>query len=556
MRYQVLARKWRPRSFDTLVGQPHVVKALSNALEQNRLHHAYLLTGTRGVGKTTMARILAKSLNCETGISKQACDNCPACQEIDQGRFVDLIEIDAASNTGVDAMRELLENAQYAPSKGRFKVYIIDEVHMLSTSAFNAMLKTLEEPPEHIKFILATTDPQKVPVTVLSRCIQFNLRQMSSSDIVAHLQTVLAEEKIAYDIEALGLIARAAQGSMRDALSLTDQAIAYGEQTIKITDVSTMLGAIDQSYLFKILDALIEEDGQLAIAQADAMQERSLSFETALDSFSQLLHHIAMLQTVPNSLADDFPERQTLLTFTKRIPADLLQLYYQISILAKRDLSLAPDEYAGFTMCLLRMLTFAPQHKLAQTTQTNTTAEKKTLARDTLNQSSHNTKQNASEDKAKISHSGNQPVPNQTASDVTAQNNDNNTTQSIRFDGNWRGLIKQLKLGTTRTLAQNCEVSHYDEHSISLFVQAEQKHLLMQNSKDKLSAMIAEHFKQKIQLNFDVGGSGDTPAKQIKTEKAVQQSQAEESIHNDTFVQALMQDFDASIVKHSIKPIE
>ena len=313
MSYQVLARKWRPKSFDTLVGQDHVVRALSNALTHNRLHHAYLFTGTRGVGKTTLARILAKSLNCETGITATPCGVCNTCTEIDRGRYVDLIEVDAASNTQVDAMRDLLDNAQYAPTSGRFKVYIIDEVHMLSKSAFNAMLKTLEEPPAHVKFILATTDPQKVPVTVLSRCLQFNLRQMAGTSIIGHLQHILTEENIPFEATALHLIARAANGSMRDALSLTDQAIAYGSQSVNEAEVRAMLGAIDQSYLYQILSALISNDGKRLIEQAKHMEERSISFEAALNDLAQLLHQISVAQTVPDSVADDLPERAQLL---------------------------------------------------------------------------------------------------------------------------------------------------------------------------------------------------------------------------------------------------
>lgn len=318
MSYQVLARKWRPKSFETLVGQPHVVRALSNALEQQRLHHAYLFTGTRGVGKTTIARIMAKSLNCETGISAHPCGVCSACVEIDKGRFVDMLEVDAASNTQVDNMRELLENAQYAPTVGRFKVYIIDEVHMLSRNAFNAMLKTLEEPPAHVKFILATTDPQKVPVTILSRCLQFNLRQMSASSITEHLQHILKQENIDFEPVALQLIARAAAGSMRDALSLLDQAIAYGGQAVQEAEVRTMLGTVDQSYLFTLLEALVDHDGRRLMAQARELEQRSLSFDTALNDLAQLLHQIAILQTVPDSIAADVPEREALLDLAKK----------------------------------------------------------------------------------------------------------------------------------------------------------------------------------------------------------------------------------------------
>jgi len=360
MSYQVLARKWRPKTFVELVGQEHVVKALSNALEQQRLHHAYLFTGTRGVGKTTVARILAKSLNCETGITVTPCGQCAACREIDSGRFVDLLELDAASNTGIDNMREVLDNAQYAPTSGRFKVYIIDEVHMLSKAAFNSMLKTLEEPPEHVKFILATTDPQKIPVTVLSRCLQFNLKQMPPLLIIGHLQRILEKENLGFNLPALQLIARAAQGSMRDALSLLDQAIAYGGGNVEEESVRGMLGAIDQSYLFTLLQALVNHDGAGMLATSRQMAERSLSFDAALQDLGVLLHQIALAQTVPEALAEDLPEREQILALSQALDPEAIQLYYQIALLGRKDLSLAPDEFAGFTMTLLRMLAFTP----------------------------------------------------------------------------------------------------------------------------------------------------------------------------------------------------
>ena len=365
MSYQVLARKYRPRSFDTLVGQAHVVQALKNALDQKRLHHAYLFTGTRGVGKTTLARILAKSLNCEKGISSSSCGICTACTEIDQGRYVDLIEVDAASNTQVDNMRDLLDNAQYAPTQGQFKIYIIDEVHMLSKSAFNAMLKTLEEPPEHVKFILATTDPQKVPVTVLSRCLQFNLKQMPSQSISEYLEKILKEEGLAYEINALYLIAKAANGSMRDALSILDQGIAYCGGTIEEATIKRMLGTIDQSYLFNLMHAVIEQDGLKAIEIAKQMNERNLSFDAALLDLANLIQTISVAQAIPDSLEASYLDRDLVIVLTKKISAEQLQLLYQIAILGRRDLYLAPEEFAGFTMTLLRMLSFAPQDVMA-----------------------------------------------------------------------------------------------------------------------------------------------------------------------------------------------
>ncbi|GGW98458.1 DNA polymerase III subunit gamma/tau [Undibacterium macrobrachii] len=360
MSYQVLARKYRPKSFDTLVGQEHVVRALTHALDQQRLHHAYLFTGTRGVGKTTLSRILAKSFNCEKGITAQPCGQCDACTSIDAGRFVDYIEMDAASNRGVDEMASLLEQAIYAPSNARFKVYMIDEVHMLTNHAFNSMLKTLEEPPEHVKFILATTDPQKIPVTVLSRCLQFNLKQMPPGHIVGHLENILGQERIDFEVAALRLLAQGAHGSMRDALSLTDQAIAYAAGKVSLDAVQSMLGALDQSYLIRLLDALVAEDGAGLLAVADEMSARSLSYKAALQDLGSMLHQIAIAQMVPAALADDLPERAELLRLAQSFNKEEVQLYYQIAVHGRNEIGLAPDEYAGFSMTLLRMLAFRP----------------------------------------------------------------------------------------------------------------------------------------------------------------------------------------------------
>jgi DNA polymerase-3 subunit gamma/tau len=365
MSYQVLARKYRPKNFDSLVGQEHVVRALTHALEQKRLHHAYLFTGTRGVGKTTLSRILAKSLNCQGtdgqgDITAHPCGTCDACVAIDAGRFVDYIEMDAASNRGVDEMAQLLEQAVYAPSNARFKVYMIDEVHMLTSHAFNSMLKTLEEPPEYVKFILATTDPQKIPVTVLSRCLQFNLKQMAPAGIVSHLENILAQEQISFDAPALRLLAQGAQGSMRDALSLTDQAIAYAAGQVTLDAVQGMLGALDHSYLVGLLDALSVQDGAALLAVADDMATRSLSFSNALQDLGTLLNRIAIAQTVPAAVPDELPEREDVLRLASVFTPEDIQLCYQIVVHGRNELGLAPDEYAGFTMTLLRMLAFAP----------------------------------------------------------------------------------------------------------------------------------------------------------------------------------------------------
>ncbi len=371
MAYQVLARKWRPKTFADLVGQEHVVKALRNALEKGRLHHAYLLTGTRGVGKTTIARILAKSLNCEHPKEGEPCGQCQSCRDIDTGRFVDLLEIDAASNTGIDNIREVLENAQYAPTAGKYKVYIIDEVHMLSKSAFNAMLKTLEEPPEHVKFILATTDPHKVPVTVLSRCLQFILRNMTAQQVADHIAHVLDSEQIPYETPALALLGRAAAGSMRDALSLLDQAIAMGSGKVAEQDVRQMIGAVDKRYLYELLQSIADQNGAALMNQAREMAERAVGFDNALSELALLLQRIALLQTVPAAVPADDPEYPALKHLAAQLGGEQIQLYYQCAIHGKQDLGLAPDEYAGFVMTLLRMLAFAPlaappQHTGAQ----------------------------------------------------------------------------------------------------------------------------------------------------------------------------------------------
>jgi DNA polymerase III subunit gamma/tau len=359
MTYQALARKWRPKTFAELSGQEHVVQALTNALERGRLHHAYLLTGTRGVGKTTIARILAKSLNCIRGVTPTPCGVCPACVDIDAGRFVDLLELDAASNTGIDNMREILDNARYAPTVGRYKVYLIDEVHMLSKAAFNSMLKTLEEPPEHVKFVLATTDPQKIPVTVLSRCLQFNLKLLPVSLISTRLAEILHAEAVPFDDAAVALIARAARGSMRDALSVLDQAIAYGAGEVRQAVVRTMLGAVDADYAYRIADALLANDGPALLAEAKALTEHGVSLPMALEELAALFHRIAIAQAVPDA-ADALPDAARVTSFAHAFQPESVQLAYQICVQGRADLALAPDEQTGFTMTLLRLLAFEP----------------------------------------------------------------------------------------------------------------------------------------------------------------------------------------------------
>jgi len=549
MSYQVLARKWRPKSFQELVGQEHVVRALSNALEQQRLHHAYLFTGTRGVGKTTLARILAKALNCETGITPTPCGVCSACTEIDKGRFVDLLEVDAASNTKVDQMRDLLDNAQYAPTVGRFKVFIIDEVHMLSNSSFNAMLKTLEEPPAHVKFILATTDPQKMPVTVLSRCLQFNLRQMPVASIAGHLVTVLAKENIQAENAALQLVARAASGSMRDALSLLDQAIAYGAGAVHETEVRAMLGAIDQSYLFTLLQALARNDGTTLLQVAQGMEERSLSFDAALGELALLLHQVALAQSVPDAIPADLPERAQLLDLAGRFAPEDTQLYYQIALLGRRDLGLAPDEYAGFTMCLLRMLAFTPgeaANKPAAPVRNIEVGVAVAAPVVTNIATPEPVQQESFAEKLQVI----QQVVAETRAAPPAP---------VVFDGNWRVLVDKLKLaGMARMLAQNCDLTEFEGQRMRLTVPQNQKHLLDNIYQEKLRTALREHFGNQLQIQIESATTAEvnTPAQQIGREKAEQQSQAESAIKNDPFVRDLIDSFGATIIPSSIKPLQ
>jgi DNA polymerase-3 subunit gamma/tau len=518
---QVLARKWRPRVFSELVGQEHVVKALTNALGEQRLHHAYLFTGTRGVGKTTLARIIAKALNCETGVSAEPCGRCGACTEIDAGRFVDLVELDAASNTQVDNMRELLEGALYAPTSGRYKVYIIDEVHMLSRNAFNAMLKTLEEPPEHVKFILATTDPQKIPVTVLSRCLQFNLKQIPQPQIRAQLQKILEAEGRTFEPMALALLARAAQGSMRDSLSLLDQAIAHGGGRIEEGAVRAMLGAVDQTYLHAVLRALAARDGGALIAEADRMASRSLSFEMALQELGVLLHRLALLQAVPDAVAEDEPERNALLELAGLFGAEDLQLYYQIALQGRSDIGLAPDDYAGFTMTLLRMLAFAPE-------------ESRPLARP------HQSVQ----PRAAV------PVPVVNSGPVESKKNVD--------DSGWVEMVEGLGLsGMTRMLAQHCELVRRDDSRIELAISKLHERLLDKPYQDKLKAALQQRFGAGVRVTISVGdGNGNSPAALADRDKQRRQAEAVAEIEQDPFVRELVENFDARVVESTIKPIQ
>jgi len=375
MSYQVLARKWRPKTYPEMVGQQHVLQALVNALDTERLHHAYLFSGTRGVGKTTIARIFSKSLNCEKGISSTPCGECASCTEIDEGRSVDLIEIDAASRTGVEDMRELLENVQYAPTRSRFKVYLIDEVHMLSKHSFNALLKTLEEPPEHVKFLLATTDPQKLPVTVLSRCLQFNLKRMTPVQIQQHLDDLLAHEGIEFESAALVLLAHAADGSMRDALSLLDQAIAYGGGAVKTDAVEVMLGAISKDYLIRIIQALIAQDAQQLLTETRLLTDRTPDYQRVCSEFIRIFHQMALYLSEASIEPDDDLMKQAVMECADKLSPEEVQLYYQIILQGRKDLDISPDQSLGFEMLMIRLLAFSPEPEQDQAL----TTEKKSL---------------------------------------------------------------------------------------------------------------------------------------------------------------------------------
>jgi DNA polymerase-3 subunit gamma/tau len=519
MSYQVLARKWRPRTFETLVGQEHAVKALTHALEQKRLHHAYLFTGTRGVGKTTIARILAKALNCETnGISATPCGTCTACTEIDSGRYVDYIEMDAASYRGVDEMVDLLERAAYAPSSGRYKVYMIDEVHQLSNHAFNAMLKTLEEPPGHVLFILATTDPQKVPVTVLSRCLQFNLKQLPPPQIAGQLARVLKAEGVEGEEDALYLLAQAAHGSMRDALSLLDQAIAYSGGAVTGAGVRGMLGTIDETFLYGVLEALAAGDAPAAMAIADDMEGRNLSFDSALQDLASLLHLVALAQKAPEALAGAgraASQSERIGKLAALLNPEDVQLYYQIAIHGRGDLPLAPDEYAGFTMALLRMFAFRPEGAGARAGRPAAVSSGTTPAA--------------------LPRTAAAPAREQPAAKAAVRS----------FDGDWPALARSLNVGgMAKQLAQQSELKRFDGKVLEIAIAPSARHLAEKTYQEKLGTALSEHFGAPIKLLVEAGQAVADTA----------QDRAVSAIKQDAFVRELVEQFDATVVETSINP--
>ncbi len=549
MSYQVLARKWRPKTFAELYGQEHVVKALASALTTGRLHHAYLLTGTRGVGKTTIARILAKSLNCVLGVTATPCGVCPACVDIDAGRFVDLLELDAASNTGIDNMREILDNARYAPTVGRYKVYLIDEVHMLSKAAFNSMLKTLEEPPEHVKFVLATTDPQRIPVTVLSRCLQFNLKALAPAVIIARLAEILAAEDIVFDDPALVQIARAARGSMRDALSVLDQAIAHGAGEVRADAVRAMLGTVETEHIYRITDALLDANGPAMLEEAYAMTARSLSLSSALDELASLFHRIAVAQTVPET-TDALQDADQVSRYAEVLSPEAVQLAYQICVQGRADLPLAPDEATGFVMTLLRLLAFEPA------TRSSNSAE----------QTSSSPPREPANAPARHVMPQPQPVPSMRrlttapsalpATDVAAA--EAAVTAQVAEINDWPAFVAGMKLsGIALQLAAQTELKEVAGNEIVLAVPEGSRHLTDKAYADKFKAAVETALGKRVRMRFEFGeASTATLAAQEKRKRSESQATTEAAFRDDPFVQDVLERFSAKVRPESIKPNE
>ncbi|MGZ8152036.1 MAG: DNA polymerase III subunit gamma/tau [Methylovulum sp.] len=529
MNYQVLARKWRPHNFTEVVGQEHVVKSLINALQHNRLHHAYLFTGTRGVGKTTIARILAKAINCENLQDLNPCGVCRVCRELDEGRFLDLIEVDAASRTKVEDTRDLLDNAQYAPHHGRYKVYLIDEVHMLSGHSFNALLKTLEEPPAHVKFLLATTDPQKIPVTVLSRCLQFNLKRLMPGQILKQMEFILEQEQIAFEAGALKLLSRAADGSMRDGLSLLDQAIVFGNGKVTTEDVRTMLGAVAQQPVQDILTALGHGDALAILDKIKEIADLTTDFTDVLQQILVVLHRIALVQQIPAAIDPDFDIDMIAELAALFTPEDV-QLYYQIGLLGQKDLDLAPDPQSGFEMVMLRMLTFRP-----------VTLE---ILPVKSNQSSRLIKTDIG-----------QPVITEHSASAVQQSAATSENRPQKSSNNWINIIDAINIsGMTRELANNCVLESIDDQACTLTVAS--GYIRGARAEETLQKALQRYRGTPLKLVFITKKTTiDTPAVQLIKEREDKQQAAVDAINSDPNIQALKEHFDARIMPGSIEPV-
>ncbi len=527
MSYQVLARKWRPRDFSELVGQEHVQRALVNALDNDRLHHAYLFTGTRGVGKTTIARILAKSLNCEAGVSSSPCGQCSACEEISEGRFVDLVEVDAASRTKVEDTRELLENVQYAPTRGRYKVYLIDEVHMLSGHSFNALLKTLEEPPPHVKFLLATTDPQRLPVTVLSRCLQFNLKSLTLAQIAGQLETILAREAVQADAGAVRELALAANGSMRDALSLLDQAIAFCNGKLDEAEVRSMLGAIDLDVIYRLLDALAAGDAARLLEEIGKADDFVPDYATLLADILSLLQRVAVAQTLPDAIDDDRGDRQAVLELAGKLSPEDVQLYYQIGLIGRRDLSLSPEPRGGFEMVMLRMLAFRPASGESVAAPQQAAASAKPAA---------------------ASLPGTQPEADKPGP-VAAK--------GVTEVTEWSAIIGKLALtGMVREMALNCVFHGLEGDVVRLSMEHVHAHLHSSARMKQLEAALCEHFGRPVTVSLtrERQLARESPARRRSREQQERQQRAVAAIAGDATIKAIQDTFGATVYEESIRP--
>ena len=578
MSYLVLARKYRPKTFEQLVGQSHVVQALTNALRSQRLHHAYLFTGTRGVGKTTVSRILAKSLNCETGITDTPCGVCAACTDIDAGHFVDYTELDAASNRSVDEIQQLLEQAVYKPVQGRFKVFMIDEVHMLTGHAFNAMLKTLEEPPDYLKFVLATTDPHKVPVTVLSRCLQFNLRPMAAETIVEHLEQVLPAENITADTQALRLIARAARGSMRDALSLTDQAIAFGNGQLLEGPVRDMLGSVDTSHVFTLIQALAEGDGLTVVQTCEQLRVMGLSASSMLEEMCMVLQRMAVNQAVGSTAqaaSDPDPDALRIASLSGLMPADETQLLYSLCLHGRAELGLAPDEFAALTMVLLRLLAFKPQSpaekKTLKTAEAPPVAASSPVLPDTSEARVQPKPLAAAVPPTKpvVLAQAAEPVspapvaapeiekPQLHARPAEAMHSPEQTPEAHTQAELWHSLVEQLLQAQkiqamTRELAMQSQLVAQQDMAWTL--QVERESLTSPSNLERLQTAL-QSIGHELTLNVQIGPVSDTPALRMALRQQQRLQQAEQEVLSHPLVQQLMQTFDAKIIPGSIKPL-